>query len=55
MQFFFYYIKLNLNHVHIDGQDFTSPDAKDTWAHVYLAKISSASLEASMPPCKPPR
>jgi len=55
MQLFFYYIKLNLSHVHIDGHDVTTPDAKDAWVHVYLTKIASASLAVLMPPSKPPR
>jgi hypothetical protein len=55
MQLFFYYIKLNLSRVHIDGHDVTIPDAKDAWVHVYLTKIASASLAVLMPPSKPPR
>jgi hypothetical protein len=55
MQLFFYYIKLNLSRVHIDGQDVTSSDARDAWVHVYTAKIASASLAVLMPPCKSAR
>jgi hypothetical protein len=50
MQLFFYYIKLNLSRVNIEGQDVTSPDAKDTWLPVYFAKIASGFLAVLMPP-----